>query len=144
MVERVPPRRTTCPAWTRRCCPRTPLGQAALPPAARRLRRPGGAGRRRRRLGLLTLVAGPLGPIAGAAARRGDRGPPGRRPPSTGACPTATCVTWGATCSRTSALVALVHPVAVNALVEGLQPLGQAPPRQSPTDEMVAKLTATR
>ncbi|HVG97213.1 MAG TPA: DUF1269 domain-containing protein [Chloroflexota bacterium] len=91
--------------------------------------------------GLLTLVAGPLGPIAGAAAGGAigglgagavDRGVPDRY-----------LGDLGRTLQPgTSALVALVHPAAVNALVEDLQPLGGSVLRQLLTDEMISGLTA--
>jgi uncharacterized membrane protein len=90
--------------------------------------------------GLLTLVAGPLGPIAGAAAGGAigglgagavDRGVPDRYLRDLGR----------SLQPGTSALVALVHPAAVNALVEGLRPLGGSVLRQLLTDEMISGLT---
>jgi uncharacterized membrane protein/sporulation protein YlmC with PRC-barrel domain len=90
--------------------------------------------------GLLTLVAGPVGPIAGAAvggaiggagAGMVDRGVPDRYLRDLGR----------DLKPGTSALVVLVHPAAVNALVEALGPLGGTVVRQLLTDEMVSQLT---
>jgi uncharacterized membrane protein/sporulation protein YlmC with PRC-barrel domain len=90
--------------------------------------------------GLLTLVAGPLGPIAGAAAGGAiggagagavDRGVPDRYLRDLGR----------DLQPGTSSLVLLVHPAAVNALVEALQPLGGTVLRQLLTDEMIRGLT---
>jgi uncharacterized membrane protein/sporulation protein YlmC with PRC-barrel domain len=91
--------------------------------------------------GLLTLVAGPIGPIAGAAAGGAlggvgaglvDRGVPDRYLRDLGR----------DLQPGSSALVVLVHPVAVDNLVEVLRPLGGTVLRQLLTDEMVRRLTA--
>jgi uncharacterized membrane protein/sporulation protein YlmC with PRC-barrel domain len=91
----------------------------------------------------LSLLAGPLGLVAGAAAGGAvggvvgglvDRGVPDRYVRDLGR----------SLRPGTSALIVLVQRDAADALLEALRPLGGSPLRLALTDEMVAKLTATR